>query len=159
MRFTLLLIFLTLTLNATTYKFDELRYVKAVLVEFKKTGTMFMDDKSICITYDAPKYQKVTSSEDGVTIDNGDGKVQKLEGRALQYTKVYLELVRELDDINNYKNNRDFSVEKEQNIYTLYPKGEMSYKIEKIEIDTKNDQVKSFKMHMSNEDIITIVKK
>ncbi|MCW9025998.1 MAG: hypothetical protein OQJ77_01665, partial [Thiovulaceae bacterium] len=62
-------------------------------------------------------------------------------------------------DINNYKDNENFSVEKEKNIYTLLPKGDMNYRIEKILVDTKGSKVKSFKMHMKNEDIITIVKK
>ncbi|QFR50205.1 hypothetical protein FJR48_10875 [Sulfurimonas lithotrophica] len=159
MRNTLLLILLTLTLDAKSYKFDEFRYVKAVQVEFKKSGTISINNKSISITYDKPQYQKVTSSKEGVTIDKGNGEIQNLEGRALQYTKVYLELIRELDDINNYKDNKNFSVEQDKNLYTLYPKEGIDFRIEKINIQTNNNKVKSFKMHMKNEDVITIVKK
>lgn len=159
MRFILLIISLTLSLNASTYKFDEYRLVKAVNVKFKKSGVISFNKDEVSITYDKPNYQKVTSSQDGVTIDKGDGDIQKLEGRALTYTKVYLDLLRELDNVKNYKDNRDFKVEKNKSVYTLYPQGDINYRIEKIVVDTKNEKVKSFKMFMGNEDIIEIVKR
>jgi hypothetical protein len=159
LRFIFLTLLLTLCLNAITYEFDEYRLVKAVDVKFKKSGVISIDENNISITYNKPDYKKVTSSKNGVIIDNGDGDVQELEGRSLTYTKVYLELIRELDDINNYKKNKDFRVKKEKNIYTLYPEGDVSYSIDKIVIDTKNSKVKSFKMHMQNEDIVEIVKR
>lgn len=154
----LIILFLALALDAKSYKFEEYRYVQAVDVKFKKTGVVFMDKDVISITYDAPKYQKVISSKDGVTIDKGEGDVQKLEGRALTYTKVYLELIRELDNVKNYKDNKNFSVEKYNNTYTLFPKGDKDFRIDKIIIKTNKAEVKSFKMFMTNEDIIEIVK-
>ena len=159
MRSVLLIISLTLMLNAASYKFDEYRLVKAVDVKFKKSGAITFDKDKISITYDKPQYQKVTSGKKGVTIDKGDGDIEKLEGRALTYTKVYLDLLRELDNVNNYQENRDFRVEKADNVYTLYPKGEIDFRIEKIVVDTKKDKVKSFKMYMKNQDIIEIVKR
>ncbi|MCD6433680.1 MAG: hypothetical protein J7L21_06525, partial [Sulfurimonas sp.] len=92
-------------------------------------------------------------------IEGSSGKIYRLKGKALFYTKQYITIMTKIDDFKELKSNRDFDVKKDGGLYTLLFKGEIEDQIPKAEVQTKDSKVISFKLFMKNSDTLEIIKK
>ena len=157
MRFIILLL-ITMTLYSNTFNFNEYRFVYAVGTTFKKSGTITIDNRAITISYKKPNFKKIISDGENIGIEDESGDVKQLKGRALLYTKQYLDLIINVESVKELKSNENFDVEMKDNIQTLYPKNEMKRQLEKIEVKRVNGEISEFKMFMSNSDTVEIIK-
>ena len=153
------IIFLHVTLFANSYNFDEIKFVNAVGADFKQSGKIEILKNRTIITYNEPRFKEITKIDNNITIQGKSGDIYTLKGRALFYTNLFIGIMTRLGDFSELKTNSDFEVEKENNIYYLKFKGDISDSIVKAEVKTKNSKVISFKMFMPNEDSLEIIKK
>jgi len=154
-----LILLLHVALFAQSYNFDEIKFVSAVGTNFKKSGKIEVNDKKVVITYKEPRFKQITKVDDNITIKSASGDVIALKGKALYYTGLFIDIMTKIDSFDNIKSNKDFKVEQENNTFYLTFLGDLADTIVKAEVKTKNSKVLSFKMFMSNEDTLTIVKK
>ena len=157
MRFIILLL-INIALYSNTFNFDEYRFVYAVGTTFKKSGTITIDKEAITISYKKPNFRKIISDGKDIGIEDESGKVNKLKGKALFYTKQYLDLIIKVESVKELKSNENFDVEMKADIQILHPKNEMKQKIEKIEVKRVEGEISEFKMFMSNSDTVEIIK-
>ncbi|MFK5882254.1 MAG: hypothetical protein QM482_08555 [Sulfurospirillum sp.] len=158
MRF-ILILFLHIVLFANSYNFDEYKYIKAVSSEFQKSGHIDVKKNRTVIIYKEPSYKKIIKTDTNVTIEDLQGKLYHLKGKANLYAKSFIDIMTRLGNFKKLKSNRDFDVQKEGDTYYITFKGDIGERIDKAEVYIKNSKVQSFKMFMPNEDTIKIVKK
>ncbi len=158
MRYLLILLFNAL-LFGNSYDFDEYKFVFAVSAEFKQSGNISFEGSKTIITYSEPKYKQIINDGENITIEGSSGKIYKLKGKALFYTKLFIEIMTRLGKIEEIKTNRDFDVKKEGDIYFLTFNGEIEEQIPKAEVQIKNSKVVSFKLFMKNDDTLEILKR
>ncbi len=156
---TLLILLLHLSLFASSYNFEEIKYVSAVDTTFYKYGKIETLDKKTIITYTKPNFKQITKTDDNVSIKSSSGDVYNLKGKALYYTKLFIDVMVKLGEFKQIKTNRDFKVEKDGDMFYLTFLEDMADSIVKAEVKTKNSKVISFKMFMPNEDTLEIIKK
>ncbi|HIP29600.1 MAG TPA: hypothetical protein EYG93_09365 [Sulfurospirillum arcachonense] len=153
------IILLHVTLFATSYDFDEIKFVNAVGTDFKQSGMIeVLNDRTI-ITYTEPRFKEIIKTDNNITIKGKSGDVYTLKGKALFYTNLFIGVMTRLGNFNELKANSDFEVQKEKNMYYLRFKGDIADSIIRAEVTTKNSKVLSFKMFMPNEDRLEIIKK
>ncbi len=159
MRIILILLFSTILLFASSYDFDEHKYISAAAVEFKKSGHISFNEEQTVITYSKPQYKQIVLKDGNISIEGESGKIIYLKDKALFFTKMYITTMTRIDNIKALKTNRDFDVIQKKDIYTLEFKGLTKDQISKAEIKTKDSKVISFKLFMKNNDTLEIVKK
>jgi len=155
----LIILLITFNLFGSTYNFDEYRFVSAISKEFHKSGTISIDDKKIVITYTKPEFKKIVADAEGIVVEDAEGEKEALEGNILFYTKIYLNLIKKIDDVEALQSNDDFDVKQEGNFYILKIKNQLSDYVKKIELTTKDDKISTFKIFMLNDDTIKILKR
>ncbi len=155
----ILIILLHVTLYAQSYNFEEIKFVNAVGTDFTKSGNIEIKKDKTTITYTKPSFKKIVKTDHNISIESSSGDVFNLKGQALYYTDLFIGIMTRLGDFNELKTNRDFTIEKEKNIYYLSFKGDIANQIEKVEVKTDKSKVISFKMFMPNEDTVEIIKK
>jgi len=158
MRFILVLL-LHVSLFASSYDFDEIKFVSAVDANFRQSGKIEIFKNQTIITYKEPRFKQITKKDNNVSIKGASGDIYNLKGKALFYTNLFIGIMTRLGDFNELKTNIDFDVEQDGNVYYLSFKGDISDSIIKAEVKIKNLKVLSFKMFMPNEDTLQIVKK
>ncbi|NOX14504.1 MAG: hypothetical protein GXP61_00415 [Epsilonproteobacteria bacterium] len=158
MRFILILL-LQVMLFANSYNFNEFKYVSAIKTYFKKSGHIKIDKDKIIITYTKPKYKKVIKKDNNISMEDSSGKIYHLKGKASYYAGIFISIMAKLGNFNQIKSNKDFTVSKDSNIYTISFRGDLSDAITKAKVETKNSKVLSFKIFMPNKDTLKIVKK
>lgn len=158
MRF-ILVILLHVSLFASSYDFDEIKFVSAVDTSFRQSGNIKIVKDKTTITYKKPRFKQIIKKDDNISIKGTSGDIYYLKGKALYYTTIFIDIMTKLDDFDALKTNRDFSVEKEQNILYITFLGDISDVIKKAEVKIKEQKVLSFKLFMPNEDTLEIVKK
>jgi len=154
-----LIVLLHVSLFASSYNFDEIKFVKAIEATFQQSGNIEISDDTTIITYTKPSFKQIKKTDNNTTIKGSSGDVYALKGKALFYTNLFIGIMTRLGDINEMKTNRDFDVEKVDKTYYLSFKGDISNQIEKAEVKTDGSKVLSFKMFMPNEDTLEIIKK
>ena len=155
----ILIVLLHVSLFATQYDFDEIKFVSAVGTDFRQSGNIEVLKEKTIITYKNPRFKQITKTNGNITIKGSSGDVYTLKDKALFYTNLFIGIMTRLGDFDEIKTNRDFDVEKENSIYYLKFKGDIADSIIKAEVKTKNSKVLSFKMFMPNEDTLEIIKK
>ena len=158
MRYILILL-LNVMLFGDSYDFYEYKFVFGVNQEFKKSGNISVDANKTIITYSKPKYKQIILNDGNVSIEGSSGKIYKLKGKALFYTKLFIDVMTRVDDIDELKTNRDFDVIRDGDLYKLSFNGEIEDQIPKAEVKTKDSKVLSFKLFMHNNDTLEIVKR
>lgn len=158
MRFILVLL-LHVSLFAGSYDFDEIKYVSAVDTDFRQSGNIKILKDETIITYKEPRFKQIRKTDNNISIEGASGDIYFLNGKALYYTSLFIEIMTRLDSFDEIKTNRDFSVEKENNILYLRFLGDLADVIVKAEVKTKDSEVTSFKMFMPNEDTLEVIKK
>ncbi|MEA1917903.1 MAG: hypothetical protein U9N42_10330 [Campylobacterota bacterium] len=158
MKFVLLFLFVT-SLAAQRYNFDESRYISAISQTFKKSGVIVIEDDSVQISYNKPTFYKITLNKNGVSIEDDSKNITQLKGKKLLFSKLYLNLIKEINKSATPKNSDYFDVKRVENGYELYPKDEMKNYISKLYLHVDGNELVSFKIVMQNEDVIEIVKK
>jgi len=158
MRF-ILIILLHVSLFASSYDFDEIKFVSAVATSFRQSGNIKIVKDVTTITYKKPRFKQIIKKDDNISIKGASGDTYYLKGKALYYTTIFIDVMTKLDDFDALKTNRDFSVEKEKNILYIIFLGDISDVIKKAEVKIKEQKVLSFKLFMPNEDTLEIVKK
>jgi len=158
MRFVLILL-LHVALFASSYEFDEYKFIKAVSSEIKKSGKIEIDGDKTIVTYIKPKYKQIIKEDENVSIKDSEGNIYNLKGKAKYYTKLFINTMTRLGEFSELKSNKDFDVVKYEDMYNITFKGDISNQIIKAEVEIKNSKVKSFKMFMPNEDTLQIIKK
>ncbi len=155
----LLIILIQVTLFASSYDFDEHKYVSAAAVNFKKSGNISFENNKTIITYTKPQFKQITLDDNNVSIKGSSGKIIYLKGKPLFFTKLYITTMSKLSDFTNLKTNRDFDVIKQDNLYILRFKGDIKDQIKKAEVQTNNSKVTSFKLFFYNGDTLEIIKR
>lgn len=155
----LLVLLLSLKLFATSYEFDEYKFVSAANTTFKQSGTISFEQNKTTITYAKPKYKEIVNDGTNITIKGSSGKVYKLKGKGLFYTKLFIDVMSKLGDFTKLKDNRDFTIDKKQTPYVVEFKGDLQDQVLKAEVVVESSKVKSFKLFMKNGDTIEIVKR
>ena len=155
----ILIVLLQVGLFASSYNFDEIKFVSAVDTKFRQSGKIEVKQNKTTIIYKTPSYKKITKIDDNITITSSSGDVYTLQGKALFYTNLFIGIMNRLGDIDEIKTNRDFKVEQEKDIYYITFLGDLANSIVKAEVKTKNHKVVRFKMFMPNEDSLEIIKK
>jgi len=155
----ILIILLHVSLFATQYNFDEIKFVSAVGTDFRQSGKIEVLKEKTIITYKKPRFKQITKTDDNITIKGSSGDVYTLKGKALFYTNLFIGIMTRLGSYEEIKTNRDFNVEKEKNIYYLDFRGDIADQIVKAEVKTDETKVLSFKLFMPNEDTLEIIKK
>ena len=158
MRF-ILVLFLHVSLFASSYDFDEIKFVSAVDTDFRKSGKIEIFKNKTIITYKKPKFKQIVKNDSNTSIKSASGEIYNLKGKALFYTNLFIGIMTRLGDFDELITNEDFSVKKDGDIYYLSFTGDISDAITSAEVKTKNSKVLSFKMFMPNEDTLQIVKK
>jgi len=153
-----ILLLITMSLYSNSFNFNEYRFVYAVGTTFKKSGSIVINNEAITISYKKPNFKKIISDGEAIGIEDESGKVNQLKGRALIYTKQYLDLIIKVERTKVLESNENFDVEMKDQIQTLYPKNEMKKQVEKIEVKRVNGEISEFKMFMSNSDTVEIIK-
>lgn len=157
MRF-IIIILLHVALFASSYDFNEFKFVSAVSTTFKKSGKIDTQGLITKITYKEPKYKQIIKNDENVSIKDSSGKIYRLKGKALYYTKMFINIMTRLGKFSEIKTNNDFDVQKDGDIYNLVFKGDLANMIVKAEVKTKKSKVLSFKLYMPNEDTLSIIK-
>jgi outer membrane lipoprotein-sorting protein len=156
----IVLLILNITLFASSYNFDEYKFVSAASITFKQSGNISFEGDKTIITYSEPKYKQIVSDGTNITIQGSSSKkLYKLKGKALFYTKLFIDVMSRLGEFKNLKNSRDFDVKKQGDLYEISFKRELEDQLIKGEGLTKDTKVKSFKLFMKNGDTIEIVKR
>ncbi|MCF6330662.1 MAG: hypothetical protein L3I99_03860 [Sulfurimonas sp.] len=155
----ILILLISITAFASTYNFDEHRYVNAVEKKFTKSGTISIEDDKTVITYEKPIFKKIVANSKSIVIEDADGETEELSGDMLLYTKMYLDLIKKIDNVQELKSNDDFDIKKELDIYVLHIKNQLSDYVTKIEVKTLQDKISEFKIYMLNDDTIKIIKR
>lgn len=155
----ILIILLHVSLFASTYDFDEIKFVSAVGTDFRQSGKIEVAEKKTIITYSKPRFKEITKTDNNITIKGKSGDIYTLKGKALFYTDLFIGVMTRLGNFTELKTNSDFVVEKEKNVYYLKFKGDIADSIIKAEVKVDGKKVLSFKMFMPNEDTLEIIKK
>lgn len=155
----ILIVLLHVTLFAQSYNFDEVKFVSAIETDFRQSGKIEIEKNSTIITYTKPQFKLINKTDNNITITNSSGEIYALRGKALFYTNLFIGVMTRLGDIKEIKTNRDFDVQKDNDIYNITFKGDIADSILKAEVKTKEAKVISFKMFMPNDDTLTIIKK
>ena len=158
MRYILMLL-LSVMLFGDAYDFYEYKYVAAASTEFKKSGNISFEGNKTSITYSKPKYKQIVCLDENVSIEGSSGKIYNLKGKARFYTKLFIDVMTRLGNMDELKTNRDFDVKKDANLYMLSFKGEIEDQILTAEVKTEASKVISFKLFMKNDDTLEIVKR
>ena len=158
MRF-ILTLFLHVSLIASSYDFDEIKHVSAVDVDFIKSGSIEISKNRTIITYKEAKFKKIIKTDSNISIESSQGDIYNLKGNTLYYTTLFIDIMEKLGSFDKIKTNRDFSVKRENNIFYITFLGDLSDAVERAEVKIKKLKVVSFKLFMSNEDTIEIIKK
>lgn len=158
MRFILVLL-LHISLFASSYNFDEIKFVSAVETDFRQSGKIEILENETIITYKEPKFKQIKKTDNNISIEGASGDIYQLKGKALYYTAIFIDIMTKLDNFDGIKTNRDFSVEKDNDILYVTFLGDLVDVIVKAEVSTKNSQVISFKMFMPNQDTLEVIKK
>ena len=158
MRYLLILLF-HISLFASSYSFDEYKFVFGANQEFHKSGTISFDANKTTITYDEPQFKQIITDGKNVSIKGSSGKIYKLKGKARVYTNQFINTMTQIDDFKELKTNKNFDVVKEKQRYILTFKGAISDQIPKAHVEVKNSIVISFKLFMKNNDTLEIVKR
>jgi len=159
MRYILVLCLSVMLFGASSYDFNEYKFVSAASVTFKQSGNISFDNSKTIITYSQPKYKQIIDDGIDVTITSKSGKTYKLKGKALFYTKLFIDVMKRLGDIKYLKKSRDFLLVKKENIYIVEFKNGIKDQVLKAEVEVKNSKVKSFKLFMKNGDTLEIIKR
>ena len=112
----ILIILLHVSLFATQYNFDEIKFVSAVGTDFRQSGKIEVLKEKTIITYEKPRFKQITKTDANITIKGSSGDVYTLKGKALFYTNLFIGIMTRLGSYEEIKTNRDFDVEKEKNI-------------------------------------------
>ncbi len=155
----ILILLISITAFASSYNFDEHRYVNAIDKKFIKTGIISIEDDKTIVTYEKPIFKRIVADSKSITIEDADGDIEKLSGDMLLYTKMYLDLIKKIDDVQELKSNDDFDIKKELDIYVLHIKNQLSDYVTKVEVKTSQNKISEFKIYMLNDDTIKIIKK
>ena len=155
----LIVLLLHVTLFASSYDFYEYKFIFGVNQEFKKTGNISFEDDKTIITYSEPKYKQIISHENNISIAGSSGKIYMLKGKALFYTKLFIDVMVRLDNIDELKSNIDFEVTQKKNKFSLSFNGDIADQIIKAIVQTKDKKVVSFKLFLKNSDTLEIVKR
>ncbi len=155
----MMIFFLHVALFAYSYNFTESKFVSAVSVSFEKEGNINIQKDKVIITYKKPSYKKIIENDNNVSIEDSEGKIYHLKGKAKFYTKLFIDIMVRLGDFKELKSNEDFDVQKDGDIYNLSFKGDLADSIDRAEVQVKNSKVLSFKMFMPNDDTLKITKK
>jgi len=158
MRYFIILLF-SISIYGESYDFDEYKFVHAANQEFKKSGNIAVDGKKTTITYIKPQYKQIINNDGNVSIKGSSGKVYTLKGKALFYTKMFINLMTSIDSFDELKPSKDFDIKKDKENYTLVFKGDLEDQISKAIVRTQNSKVLSFKLFMINDDTLEIIKK
>lgn len=158
MRF-ILIFFLHVSLFASNYDFDEIKFVSAVETDFRQSGNLKILNDETIITYQEPRFKRIIKKDNNISIESSSGDIYHLKGKALYYTALFIDIMTKLDNFDEIKTNRDFSVEKEKNILYLTFLGDLADVIEKAEVKIKEKNILSFKLFMPNEDTLEVIKK
>jgi hypothetical protein len=159
MRYILILCFSLLLFADKSYDFDEYKFVLAAAVTFKQSGNISFDKNKTTITYFKPKYKQIVNNGVDVTIEGSSGKIYKLKGKALFYTKLFIESMSKMGDFDKLNTTRNFDIKKKDKLYIVGFKGDMKDQLIKAEVKVKKSKVESFKLFMINGDTLEIVKK
>ncbi len=154
-----LILLLHVALFGQSYNFEEIKFVNAVGTDFRKSGKIEISNKKVVITYEKPKFKQIIKEDNNITIKGSSGDVYKLKGKALYYTGLFIDIMTQLGSFEKIQSNRDFKVERADNIFYLTFLGDLSDRVEKAEVKVKDSKVIRFKLFMPNEDTLTIVKK
>ena len=155
----IIILFLSLKLFATSYEFDEYKFVSAASVTFKQRATISFDNNKTTITYSKPKYKEIIDDGVNITIKGSSGKIYKLKGKGLFYTKLFIDVMSKLGDFKKLKNCRDFNIDKRSDTYIVNFNNELKDQLIKATVTTKDLKVKSFKLFMQNGDTLEILKR
>ena len=158
MRF-ILTLFLHVSLIASSYDFDEIKHVSAVDADFIKSGSIEISKNRTIITYKEAKFKKIIKTDSNISIESSQGDIYNLKGNTLYYTTFFVDIMTKLGNFDKIKINRDFSVKRENNIFYITFLGNLSDAVERAEVKIKKLKVVSFKLFMSNEDTLEIIKK
>lgn len=155
----LLILFFTISLFGDSYNFDEYRFINATSKTKHKSGNIFFKGEQTVITYTQPLHKKIIKDADLVTIEDSVKNRYKLKGKALFYTKMFINIMQKLGDIHNLKTDREYRVDKNGSKYSVTFIGDMKEEIPRAEALVKDSKVVEFKLFMKNSDTLEIVKK
>jgi hypothetical protein len=145
-----------LTLFANSYKFDEIKYIKAVDNEFINSGRIDINGTKIIISY---KDRKIIKDGENIQIVTKDEKVTNLKDNAKRYTNIMIDTMVKLGNYNLLMNENSFEKEFDKNLVNVSFKGDVANLIKKAIVKIKDKKVIEFEMIMPNEDRLKIVKK
>ena len=145
---------LSLHLYASSYNFSEVRYSDALGKSMTLRGVISFGDASLEIFYDESK-KKLHYEDEELSIYEDDEELEVDDGEAMKIAQ-YFEIIILLYSADKEELNEEFKVEKEGSKTILYPKDEMQDYINKIELLHKNDDLKSLKLFLTNDDTIKI---
>lgn len=146
-------------LFGASYDFDEIKFIDALGQEIQKSGHITIQDTQVAIVYHAPTFKKIVKTEDNITIEGKDGDIYSLKGKALFYTRQFIEIMSSLGEYKKLQTNRDFRIQKEKDEYHVHFSGEIADVITYAIVHVENEKVLRFKMFMQNSDTLEIIKK
>jgi hypothetical protein len=155
----ILILSLAINIFATTYNFNENKFIKAAGIELHKSGSISTDANKTVITYDKPQFKRIITDGQTLTMESSSGKVYKLKGKALFYTNQFISIMTQIDEFKELQSNKKFELKKEKNRYTLTFIGKFNDQVTHAIVIVKNKRVLRFKLFMRNGDTLEIVKK
>jgi len=150
--FTFLL--LVSSVMAKSYHFSEERYSDALAKSINLEGIISFGNASLEIHYEESDNRLVYEDEE-LTRYESDEEVELDENEALKIAQ-YFEIIILLYEDDKEKLQEEFTSDKMSDTTTLFPKGEMKEYIKKILLVHQNDDLKSLKLYLNNDDTIKI---
>lgn len=153
----LLALFLHVTiLFGGSYSFDEIKYIKAVDSEFKKSGKINIDENKIVISY---KDKQIVKKNDDIKIITSDKKVTTLEGKAKYFTGMMIDTMAKLGEYKKLMSEDGFKKEVDKDLIYVSFSGDLTNLVTSAVVKVKDNKVSEFEMFMPNEDRLKIIKK
>ena len=153
-KFLIIAVMLVSSLLATSYNFSETRYSDAFDKSVTLNGEISFLQDGLSIKY--------KNSDKALHYENGDlnylqnGETIEISEEEAARIVQYFEIIILLYSGDENSLNREFSVTKEKDKFSLVPLSEMKNHINKIELKKEDKQLKIIKLFLGNSDKITI---
>ena len=156
MKFFLVFFLHVALLFASSYNFDEIKYIKAVDSEFINSGKIFIDGTKVVISY---KDREIIKQGDEIKIVTSNKKVTHLKDKVKYFTGLMIDTMVTLGEYNRLMREDSFKKEIEKNLIYINFRGDLKNLVTKAIVKVKDNKVVEFEMFMPNEDRLKIVKK
>lgn len=147
---------LCVSLNASSLKFKESRYIEATGKTINLKGNIEFTKDSITVHYTQPVKKTLKVIGNTLTIEGEDGLKESVELNKNKQFGFYFLIFRSINEKNMDAFKDFFELSKLKDGYKMSPKNELKKSIVTIAVKTETDKPKNIKIELINGDKIEI---